>query len=151
MNPPNSTPHPRRVVVAGDVTMDWNPARTQPENAGVVWNAENRTETYGELGGAAMVARLIEAVAESLRTDGLGVELDRIRAPEGEILPGDPRLAHSTRCGRSSRADVVSVRRQLVGGGASACCSDRGKEPGPCDRGPRVVVGSAPPPTGGEA
>jgi hypothetical protein len=31
MNPPDSTPHPRGVVVAGDVTMDWNLAGNHDE------------------------------------------------------------------------------------------------------------------------
>jgi hypothetical protein len=85
----------RRVVVAGDVTMDWNLARGRLDGGGGVWSAEDRTEVYGQLGGAALLADLIEDVAETLRPGGLEVEVDRVRAPKGEIVPGDPRLDHS--------------------------------------------------------
>ena len=84
------------MVVAGDVTMDWNLARTRVDGGGGVgWNAEDRTEVHGQLGGAALLADLIEAVAVTLCDAGVEVELDRVRAPKGEIVPGDPRLDHS--------------------------------------------------------
>jgi hypothetical protein len=95
VNPSNSTSDTRRVVVAGDVTMDWNLARRRLDSGGVVWNADDRTEVYGQLGGAALLADLIAEVAETLRGGGLEVEVDRMRAPESEILPGDRRLDHS--------------------------------------------------------
>jgi hypothetical protein len=47
----------RRVVVAGDVTMDWNLARTRKAiDSGLAWNAADRTEMYGQPGGAALMA-----------------------------------------------------------------------------------------------
>jgi hypothetical protein len=86
----------RRVLVAGDVTMDWNLARTRKRlESGIVWNAEDKTETYGSLGGAALLADLIEEVAGALRAGGLQVEVERMDRPEGEIQPGDPRFDHS--------------------------------------------------------
>jgi len=85
----------RIVVVAGDVTMDWNLARGRLDGEGVVWNAADRTEVYGQLGGAGLLADLIDEVAETLRLGGLDVEVGRVRAPEGKIVPGDSRLDHS--------------------------------------------------------
>ena len=85
----------RRVVVAGDVTMDWNLARRRLDPAGVVWNADDCTEVYRQLGGAALLGDLIAEVAETLRAENLQVEVDRAPAPESETLPGDPRLDHS--------------------------------------------------------
>jgi hypothetical protein len=95
MVPANNSSAVRRVIVAGDVTMDWNLARRRLDTGAVVWSAEDRSEMYGQLGGAALIADLIEEVAATLRAGGLGVEVDRVRAPEREILPGDPRLDHS--------------------------------------------------------
>ena len=59
MSPQESSANPKRVVVAGDVTMDWNLARRRLDPAGVVWNADDCTEVYGQLGGAAMLGELI--------------------------------------------------------------------------------------------
>ncbi len=85
----------RRVVVAGDVTMDWSLARGRLGSGGVVWSADERTEMYGQLGGAALLADLIEEVAETLRPSGLEIRIDRPTALERGVLPGDARLDHS--------------------------------------------------------
>jgi hypothetical protein len=95
VNPPKSKSNPRRVVVAGDVTMDWNLARRRADSGGEAWSASHRTELYGQLGGAALLADLIDEVAAELRTSGLEIEVDRVRQPDGSLLPGDPRLDHS--------------------------------------------------------
>ena len=95
MNPAKTTNNTRRVVVAGDVTMDWNLARRRLDPAGVVWNADDCTEVYGQLGGAALLGDLIAELAETLGAENLQVEVDRAPAPESETLPGDPRLDHS--------------------------------------------------------
>jgi hypothetical protein len=58
----------RRVIVAGDVTLDWNLARTRKlVDSGIAWNATDRTEMYSQPGGAALMAGLIGEVASSLR------------------------------------------------------------------------------------
>jgi hypothetical protein len=95
VSPEDSSANPRRVVVAGDVTMDWNLARRRLDPAGVVWNADDCTEVYGQLGGAALLGDLIVEVAETLRAEDRQVDVDRAPAPESETLPGDPRLDHS--------------------------------------------------------
>lgn len=84
------------VVVSGDVTIDWNLARTRKlVDGGAVWNSEDRTETYGGPGGAAVLARLVEEVGATLADEGLAVEVTGPPGPQGSISPGDPRFYHS--------------------------------------------------------
>jgi hypothetical protein len=84
------------VVVSGDVTMDWNLARTRKlVDGGAVWNAEDRTETYGGPGGAAVLARLVEEVGATLADEGLAVEVTGPAVPQESMSPGDPRFHHS--------------------------------------------------------
>src|SRR5664279_2756585 len=84
------------VVVSGDVTIDWNLARTRKlVDGGAVWNSEDRTETYGGPGGAAVLARLVEEVGGTLADEGLAVEVTGPPGPQGSISPGDPRFDHS--------------------------------------------------------
>lgn len=41
----------RHVVVAGDVALDWYPARTRTlVDSGIAWNADDRIETDGQQG-----------------------------------------------------------------------------------------------------
>lgn len=86
----------RRVVVAGDVTIDWNIARTRKlPGGGTAWNAEDRTEVYGGAGRAALLARLIEEVGASLAGDGLTVEVCGPPVAAASIHPGDAGFHHS--------------------------------------------------------
>ena len=96
-----ATPATRRVVVAGDVTMDWNLARTRKAiDSGLAWSAADRTEMYGEPGGAALTARLVAEVAETLATEGIAVEVSR---PSRSRRPIPASTIH-TPCGPSSHA-----------------------------------------------
>jgi hypothetical protein len=85
----------KRVVVAGDLTVDWNLARTRKlRDGGTAWNAEDRTEVYGRPGGAAMLARLIRALGAELAADGVVLE---VTGPEGRrrsYSPEDPHFHH---------------------------------------------------------
>jgi RyR domain len=86
----------RRVVVAGDVTMDWHLARTRKlVDSGAAWNADDRTEMYGRPGGAALMAGLMTEVAATLAAEAVAVEVAGPGAPAGPIVPGDPRFHHS--------------------------------------------------------
>jgi hypothetical protein len=89
-------PGTRSVVVAGDVAMDWNLARIRRlRDGGSAWNAEDRTETYGRLGGAVMLGSLIEAVAGTLPPEEGTVE---VFCPPARSEPrgfDDPRFHHS--------------------------------------------------------
>jgi len=89
-----STAPSRRVIVAGDVTLDWNLARTRKlVDSGIAWNATDRTEMYLQPGGAALMSGLMDKVARSLSKEGTRTT---VAGPRG--LPKtavDPRLHHS--------------------------------------------------------
>ena len=91
------TEDPKVVVVTGDVTMDWNLARTRrSDSGGAAWNADDCTRAYWQRGGAALLADLIEAVADDLRQTGQpDYSLREMGAPRDQALPGDPRFHHS--------------------------------------------------------
>jgi hypothetical protein len=85
------------IVVTGDVTMDWNLARTRrSDGAGAVWNADDCTRIYWQRGGAALLADLVRALADRLRSEGQGdYQIREMRAPREQLAPGDPRFHHS--------------------------------------------------------
>ena len=86
----------RHVVVAGDVTMDWNLARTRKlVDSGIAWNAADRTEMYGQTGGAALMAGLMTEVAATLATQGVQVTVAEPEAPSVPMAPADSRFNHS--------------------------------------------------------
>jgi hypothetical protein len=85
------------IVVTGDVTIDWNIANIRRKDSLThVWNPDNSTCAYCHRGGAAMLAELIEAVAEDLNhTGNIKMEVRRGEWPQGEVTPGDSRFHHS--------------------------------------------------------
>jgi RyR domain-containing protein len=92
----------RRVVISGDVTMDWHLARSRTlVAAGKAWNPADRTEISGEPGGAALTAGLLREVAATLAASGVDVDLSGPGGPAGPagragpIVPGDPRIHHA--------------------------------------------------------
>ena len=86
----------RCLIVAGDVTIDWNLARTRKlADSGIAWNAADRTEMYGQPGGAALIAGMMTEVAETLAAEGVAVEVFGPGVPAGPIAPADPRFNHS--------------------------------------------------------
>jgi hypothetical protein len=91
-------PHgPDTIVVTGDVTMDWNLART-PRTAlrPTAWTAEEQTCAYWQRGGAALLADLIGAVADELRQRGYAhMVVCQTAAPSEPSWSGDPRFHHS--------------------------------------------------------
>jgi hypothetical protein len=84
----------RRVIVAGDVTLDWNLARTRKlVDSGIAWNASDRTEMYAQPGGAALMTRLVTEVAGTLSMQGIAAEVGGpSHLPEDA---GDARFHHS--------------------------------------------------------
>ncbi|MEK6324300.1 MAG: RyR domain-containing protein [Acidobacteriota bacterium] len=92
-----ATKDPKVVVVTGDVTMDWNLARTRrSDSSGAAWNADDCTRTYWQRGGAALLADLVEAVdQESKQTGKADYSIRQMGAPRDNALPGDPRFHHS--------------------------------------------------------
>lgn len=93
---PDSTSE-KIVVVTGDVTIDWNLARTQrSHDGGAAWNADDCTRAYWQRGGAALLADLIEAIADELRRDErASYSLREMGAPRDRVLPSDPNFHHS--------------------------------------------------------
>ena len=91
----NSAPEPKRIVIAGDVTVDWNLIFFQgAQDTTVLWNANNRARACPQLGGVAMVARLIETVMQGLKAT-LPVRIHSLQVSEKEIHPSDKRFNHS--------------------------------------------------------
>ncbi|HTY57050.1 MAG TPA: RyR domain-containing protein, partial [Candidatus Binataceae bacterium] len=87
----------KTVIVAGDVTIDWNIATTRREDgAGAAWHTGASTRTFWQRSGAALLADLIEAVAAELRQNKIGDFAVR-SSPwfTDPVLPGDPRLHHA--------------------------------------------------------
>jgi hypothetical protein len=90
------------VVVTGDVTMDWNLAHSQvtppPRRGGAnpqlsrIWNPDDSTVVSWQRGGAAMLADLIEAVAQNLSPPS---QVRMMKAPRAPVCPTDPRYHHS--------------------------------------------------------
>src|SRR5438876_1484414 len=93
-NPKNTA---RVVVVSGDVTIDWNLARSRNlQDGGVAWNAEDCTRAYWQRGGAAMLGDLIEVVAQQLRkSEKAHFEVRQMAGPRLSVDPADPRHHHS--------------------------------------------------------
>jgi hypothetical protein len=59
------------IIVTGDVTMDWNLARTRRSKADQsFWSADDTTSAYCQRGGSALLADLVEAVAGELLKSG---------------------------------------------------------------------------------
>ncbi|HXF41123.1 MAG TPA: ATPase, partial [Blastocatellia bacterium] len=98
------------IVVTGDVTMDWNLARTRrSDNGGAAWNADDSTRIYWQRGGAALLADLIAAVADGLRGKG-DYPVRQMNAPSEETRPGDARFHHSYAMWSLHDYDVKSSR-----------------------------------------
>jgi hypothetical protein len=86
----------RRVIVTGDVTVDWNLARTRKlADSGIAWNAADRTEMYGKPGGAALMAGLMTEIAATLAAERVTVEVSGPESPAEPIEPADHRFHHS--------------------------------------------------------
>jgi hypothetical protein len=91
---------PRKVVVvAGDVTMDWNLAQAErSDDATMGWIAGGRTRTCWQRGGAALLADVVSATAAELRQAGLAdYRVLENRAPRSmkDASPGDTCFHHS--------------------------------------------------------
>ena len=87
----------RVIVVAGDVTIDWNLARSRsPHSSGEQWTAEDCTRAYSQRGGAALLGDLLDAVSHELNSDGTTEwEVRKSDLPGNASHPGDPVYHHS--------------------------------------------------------
>ena len=87
----------KEIVVTGDVTFDWNLARTRGSPAdGAGWSTDDCTRACQQRGGAALLADLIQAVADDLRsTGGQACNLRQTGAPREPVRADDGRFHHS--------------------------------------------------------
>lgn len=86
----------RSVVVAGDVTMDWNLAVAPGAQEAVEgWNADYRAHASLQPGGAALLAALIQRIADRLRDEGTLVDMHGAAVADERIVPGDEGFHHS--------------------------------------------------------
>lgn len=83
------------IVVAGDVTIDWNIARSRKLGSdGSVWNAEDLVRAYSQPGGAALLAELVAAVVAGL-PEATRPELRQMGGRDERLCPDDERFPHS--------------------------------------------------------
>ncbi len=89
----------KSVIVTGDITMDWNLARTRrSRGAQPFWSANDITSIFWQRGGAAILADLIEAVARDLqRSHQLSFSNHQTGAPvmSTEVHPDNDQFNHS--------------------------------------------------------
>jgi hypothetical protein len=87
------SPRKQVVVVAGDVTFDWNLAyASRPTVEGAGWSAATSTRACCQRGGAALLGDLIKLVAEAIDS-GIEVRLNLVQ--EKEISTSDSRFHRS--------------------------------------------------------
>jgi hypothetical protein len=86
----------RRVVVAGDVTIDWNLVRTPaPAHSRIGWSGVAHTEASPQPGAAALLSSLISEVGTTLKEAGPVVEVNGPAIPTEPVAATDPRFHHS--------------------------------------------------------
>jgi hypothetical protein len=94
----NTRKNTKTIIIAGDVTIDWNIARLQGmEGMTRAWTANEVTAVFSQRGGAAMLADLISAVAQNLeKTGGLGFDIRQAESSRQRISsPTDSHRHHS--------------------------------------------------------
>jgi hypothetical protein len=93
----NETPK-KTVVVTGDITIDWNLARSRgPEVKGPAWLSDVCAHVSWQHGAAALLANIIKAVAEPAGFTVLQpqVPVKAPGAPAPQLQPEDPAYHHS--------------------------------------------------------
>jgi hypothetical protein len=85
----------KKIVVTGDVTMDWNLARDVGER-GEQWRIDRCSRIWWQRGGAALQADLIQAIATSMsEKDQATYKVYQPATPHEQVQHGDPRYHHS--------------------------------------------------------
>jgi hypothetical protein len=89
----------RTIVVTGDVTMDWNLARSRRSRGDqAFWQSDDTTCAYWQRGGSALLADLVQTVAADLRQSGAGeFAVYQTAAPgnSSRVEPGNDQYHHS--------------------------------------------------------
>ncbi len=90
----SNTELPRVIVVAGDVNIDWNLARSERSTGPLAaWAAETSTCASWQRGGAALLADLVTTLTADQAFGGWTVR--QMNAPMDIVNPSDPRYHHA--------------------------------------------------------
>ncbi len=88
------------VIITGDVTIDWNLARTRRSRNDITfWSAEDTISTTWQRGGSALLADLVEAIAKDLRQNvSLQFSIHQNAAPRKstKVQPDNDEYHHSS-------------------------------------------------------
>lgn len=85
----------KAVVVAGDVTMDWNIATSLgPKGANLNWSQDINSSLFWQRGGAAQLADMIESISKNMPAD-LQFVVRQMDTPRQGVFPFDKRYHHS--------------------------------------------------------
>ncbi len=86
-------------IITGDVTMDWNLARTRRSKNDIsFWSADDTTSTTWQRGGCTLLADLVEAVAKDLQRSGASqFSIRQTGAPRrsNKVQPDSDQYHHS--------------------------------------------------------
>ena len=87
------------IIVTGDITMDWNLARTRrSKGEQTFWSADDTTRAFWQRGGAAMLADLLEEINLDMQKNGVpGYSIRQTAAPgkSSQVQPDDDRYNQS--------------------------------------------------------
>ncbi len=117
-----SAPEFGAIVVAGDMTMDWNLAWTHAgRDNGAGWNVEDSVQTHCQRGGAVLLGDLLEFAVGKAWPQGSTPAVQQALAPDSVVVPGDHRYHHSYALwSRIGRERAWRVERNLGIGRRSA-------------------------------
>ncbi len=87
------------IIITGDITMDWNLARTRrSRNEVSFWSADDTSSINWQRGGAALLADLVTAIAKDLQKDGASqFSIRQTGAPRksSKVIPDSAQFHHS--------------------------------------------------------
>ncbi len=89
--------HKKTVIVAGDVTIDWNIAWIQcTDTSSYFWSKENLARAFRQRGGTALLADLIEEVATVLgKSKRTGFEVCEVQVSDDQVNPDNESFNHA--------------------------------------------------------
>ncbi len=112
------------IIVTGDIAMDWNLARTRRSRNDIsFWSADDTASTTWQRGGSALLADLVEAIAEDLQKSGSArFSIRQTGAPRksGQVQPDNDQYHHSYAMWspfKYGRSQSWKGKTRLAGGG----------------------------------
>jgi len=87
----------KTVIIAGDVTIDWNIARVQrTATPSYIWSMDNLAHAFCQRGGAALLADLMEAITGiPNKSERTSFEVRKLSDFNSQVRPDDGRFNHS--------------------------------------------------------